>query len=99
MGIHDLKSVEASITAQNTFTDAIVLYNKGYANFSLSGTWAGTVTVQRKLFEDTSWKDVKTYTANAEKSIYDCEFGVQYRAGIKTGEYTSGTAVIKIVSN
>lgn len=87
------KAVTASITAQNTFTDPITV--RGLFNFSLSGTWSGTVTLQRS-FDGSTWLDVATYTANIEDVGEEGELGVLYRAGIKTGEFTSGTAVVRI---
>lgn len=61
---------------------------------TISGTWSGTVTLQRSLDEGVSWSDVTTYTGNTSAS-YDDELDNQiafYRIGIKTGDYTSGTA-------
>jgi len=36
-----------SISAENLFTDATEI--SGYFNISISGTWVGTVTVQRSF--------------------------------------------------
>lgn len=88
-----MASVTASIAAQNTFTDALDLV--GHFNLSLSGTWAGTVTVQRSFDGGSSWVDVDTFTSNIETYGFD-PMQVLYRAGIKTGEYTSGTAVVTL---
>ena len=41
------QSVSASIGAQNTFTPPVFIL--GDFNFSLSGTWAGTVFIQRSF--------------------------------------------------
>lgn len=83
-----------SITAENTFSDAITLIGKNF-NFSLSGsTWVATVHVQRKFsYDDTTWLDVGSFTANGEYAGYEPEEDVQYRFGVKTGGYTSGTVV------
>ena len=83
-----------SLSAQNTFTDPLPLF--GDFNLSLSGTWVGTVTLQRTFDEGTTWLDVADYTANIEDRGFEPESGVQYRAGFKTGEYTSGTAVVRL---
>jgi len=85
--------VSANITAENTFTDAVRL--EGYFNFSISGTWAATVTVQRSLDGATNWVDVDTFTANSEEVGFEPEF-MYYRVGVKTGEFTSGTVIVRL---
>lgn len=82
-----------TISAQNTFTDSIDLV--GHFNLSISGTFVATVTVQRS-FDNTNWFDVDTFTSPIETYGFDPS-QVYYRAGIKTGAYTSGTAVISII--
>ncbi len=83
--------VTASLTAQNTFSSAIVIFGK--FNFSLSGTWGATVFVQRSYDEGVTWLDVAQYTGNVENSGDEPERDVQYRFGVKTGGFTSGTIV------
>ncbi len=87
--------VSASIGAQNTFTDSIKL--SGPFDLSISGTFVGTVTVQRS-YDNSSWKDVDTFTSPSEEYGFQPEI-VWYRAGIKTGAYTSGTAVVSLAGN
>lgn len=82
-----------TITAQNTFSDALELV--GHFNLSISGTFVATVTVQRS-FDNTNWFDVDTFTSPIETYGFDPS-QCYYRAGIKTGAYTSGTAVISII--
>jgi len=84
----------SSISAQNTFATAVAI--AGAFNFSLSGTWAGTVTLQRSFDAGATWLDVQSYTANIEDRGHEADSGVTYRFGIKTGNYTSGTAVGRI---
>lgn len=65
----------------------------------ISGTWAGTVTLQRSIGEEGSWADVATYTTNQTAVVYNDGLDndiVFYRLGIKTGNYTSGTAVVAL---
>lgn len=88
-----MAKVTASLSAQNTFTDSIDLV--GYFNLSISGTFVATVTVQRS-FDNVNWFDVDTFTAPIETYGFDPS-QCYYRAGIKTGAYTSGTAVISII--
>jgi len=83
--------VTRAITASNQFTDSVRL--SGYFNLSISGTWAGTLTVQRSWDKGDTWLDVDTFTANTEEYGLEPErHDVYYRIGAKVGEFTSGTA-------
>jgi len=53
------------------------------------------ITVVEKDIAAT-WQDVETFTANAERVGDDPEKNINYRVGFKTGEYTSGTASVRI---
>lgn len=90
-----MANVTADITAQNTFTDKLQVV--GNFNLSISGTWAATVTVQRS-WDGTNWFDVDTFTSNYEGVGTDAE-EVFYRAGVKTGDFTSGTVALRISDN
>ena len=91
-----------SAGAENQFTDWIQpmvqlahgVTGAGFLDLSISGTWEGTVTVQKKHGADGTVHDVEDYTANTVQLIEDHSPTVYYRAGIKTGNYTSGTAVV-----
>ena len=83
-----------SISAENLYTDSAEI--QGYFNISISGTWVGKVTAQRSFDLGSTWFDVATWTANTQEYGYEPERKVYYRVGIKTGEYTSGTAVIRL---
>jgi hypothetical protein len=82
----------ASIGAENTFTTGVQL--EGDFNVSVSGTFVGTVFVQRST-DNTNWRDVNSFTAPFEGTGFDPEV-MYYRIGIKTGGYTSGTAVVRL---
>lgn len=88
-----IMKVTKSITAENTFSDAIA--PQGGFNFSLSGTWVGKVHLQRS-FDGTTWLDIINYTTPTEEIGDEPENGVLYRFGVKTGNYTSGTIVGRI---
>lgn len=90
----DTGLVTKDVSAENTFSDG--LYVVGDFNLSISGTFVGTITVQRSFDQGSTWRDVDTFTAPIETAGSDPEPVVVYRAGIKTGEYTSGTASIRI---
>lgn len=84
-------SVTKEIAAENTYSDWVQLR---YAfNFSLSGTWAATVHVQRSYDDGKTPRDVDSFTENIEQIGYEPESAVVYRFGVKTGDYVSGTVV------
>lgn len=89
------RSTAVSISAQNTFSDPIQLY--GDFVFEVSGLTDSTVTVQRRS-DDTNWVDVtdsagvaKAFTANGIYTGSEPARGVDYRWGIKTGDYGTDT--------
>ena len=87
-------TVTAAISAQNTFTDSISL-GPGEFNLSVWGTFVGTVTVQRSFDAGVTWLDVQTFTTPSEEVGRDAT-GALYRVGVKAGEYTSGTANVRL---
>ena len=82
----------ASLTAQNTYTTVAKI--SGYFNVSISGTFEATVFVQRST-DNATWMDVDSYTAATEVYGFEPEV-MYYRIGIKTGGFTSGTAVVRL---
>ena len=89
-----MAAVTASLTADGN-TDPLQII--GHFNFSLSGSWDATVTVQRS-WNKSDWFDVDTFTSNFEGVGFDAE-EVYYRAGVKTGDFTSGTVSLRISDN
>lgn len=93
------QTVDVDVSAQNTFSSTIEVTGVDAArSFTVSrtGTWVATVTLQRSFDEGASWIDVTTYTTNGAVT-YDDGLDNQiilYRIGVKTGEYTSGTATL-----
>lgn len=92
MGAKQLTTLSAS--AENTFSDPVAIHGK--FNISLSGTWSGTVHLQRSFDNGSTWMDVGEYTENAELSGDEVEDSVLYRIGVKSGNYVSGTVVGRI---
>lgn len=96
------QSTNDSIAAANTFGSAIrVTGTSGdrVFNYAITGTWAGTLTLQRSLDSATTgFIDVTTFTANASAAYNDglTNTIAWYRIGFKTAQYTSGTAVIAL---
>jgi hypothetical protein len=87
--------VTKSITAENTFSDAIKV--QGYFNLSISGIAGGTtVTVQKQSGVDgTSWTNVDTFTVDTETNGFEAE-RQNYRVGVETGNFGSGTCKVRI---
>ena len=65
----DAGLVEAALSAANTFSDG--LYTDDAFNFSIEGTWVGTITAQRSLDLGVTWRDVDTFTTNIETYGFD----------------------------
>jgi len=87
----------ASVTsdeAAGTWSTALNVYT-GPVDVSISGTWTGTVRVQRKLANDTSWLDVDTFTANFQ-GVLKAGSNQQVRIGAANGDWASGTMTLKV---
>jgi hypothetical protein len=100
---HSSQSASANIAAQNTFTSEIrvsgLASHNGTASsrgftIDVSGTFVATVTLQRSIGVVGSWTDVESYAGPTSKTFDDGLDNqiIYYRLGIKTGNYTSGTA-------
>lgn len=97
------QSVAQAISAQNVFSDYIVVEGIGTTRaftVIISGTWvASEITLQRSFDEGSSWNDVLSFYANNAGYPYNDGLDnqvVRYRIGIKTGNYTSGTADVSL---
>lgn len=94
------QTVTSTISAQNTFTNAIEVTNVGeQRRFSITVTpvtgTSTTVTLQRSLDGKATWQDVASYTVDQSTTFAD---GLDnqdafYRLGVKTGNYSSGNIV------
>jgi hypothetical protein len=99
---HTGQSQEVTLTAENQFSDSIRVTGVDSSRiFSvvITGTFTATVTLQYSTDEAT-WVDAASGSYAVPTAIsYDDTFDNQilyYRIGIKTGGYTSGTAVATI---
>lgn len=92
------QKVSSALSAENTFSDPIrvVGIDTGRVfSIVITGTFVGTVTVQYSVGAIGAWVDLATtYTAPVSTSYDDGQDNqiIFYRIGIKTGDYTSGTA-------
>lgn len=93
--------VSGSFSAELSFTDEIRITGVGSErNISVvrSGTWAGTISLQRSIGAPGSWVTVGTYTGNGTVNYNDglSNSIVFYRIGFEAGNYTSGTATVSL---
>ena len=105
-GLYELTSngqqVEADVTAEDQWTNDIRVTGVGSAQRSFAitraGTWVATVTLQRSVGEPGDWVDVATYSTNGTTNYNDGLDNqiIYYRIGVKTGDYTSGTAELNL---
>lgn len=98
------QTVTAALVAENTFSNSIRVTGVGSAarrfGIVITGTFTATINVQRS-FDNLTWADVDSpyiFTAPASTTYYDELENqiVYYRIGIKTGNYTSGTANVTL---
>ena len=87
-------SASASISAEDTYTDSVVMDHEGL-DVSVSGTFVAVVTVQRSFDNGSTWLDIEDLATACERHGNGC-IGAWYRAGVKTGDYTSGTVAVRI---
>lgn len=89
---------ESTLSAENTFTDWICL--EGPFNLQIAGTFSGSLTVQRKFSKGaTTVYDVASGVFTVPGDYLGdagCEANVQYRCGFKTGEYISGSPLVRL---
>lgn len=93
--------VTSSLTAQDTYSNPIKVTGVDAGRIfevTRSGTWSGTLSLQRSLGEVGAWVTVATYTTNAVVNYDDALDNsiAWYRIGFETGNYTSGTAVVTL---
>lgn len=89
-----LTKIKATLSAGDTATLPLDTAHAGTFSLSISGTWVGTLTLQRTLDADVGYTDVTTFTTNQELLVDEPVQGVLYRVGFKIGQYTSGSAVV-----
>jgi hypothetical protein len=65
---------------------------------TLTGTWTGTVTLQRSVSEPGDWVDVTTFTANSSANYDDTLDNqiIYYRIGCKASGLASGTVTLTL---
>jgi hypothetical protein len=105
--VSDGQTVNTSVSAQNEFTNPIRVVGVGTDRAftaSNTGVFVATTVLQRSIGSDSGpWVDVPTKSWTAPfVDIYTDGLDNQevwYRLGVKTGDYTSGTAVEVLTIN
>jgi len=100
---NSVRSAEASLTAENTFTDWMVLSGSPWSAWA-TGTFSATVTVQAvppNGYSGTAADiiDLDELTAPGVlngTALCGASVGWLVRVGIKTGDFTSGTAKVGV---
>lgn len=96
------QSQSASLTGADQFSSSIRVVGVGAARafaVIISGTWSATITLQYST-DNATWIDSASGSYTSNRSVtYDDTLDNQviyYRVGIKTGNYTSGTASVTL---
>lgn len=95
------QQTDNTVSGNNQFGDYVRVTGVGSTrriNIVISGTWSGTLSLQRSVGEPNAWVDTGTvYTANGNTFLQDADDNAiyYYRIGFKEG-YISGSATIQI---
>jgi hypothetical protein len=97
--------VSQTLTGANQFTDDIRVTGTGEDSRTFTiirtGAFVGTIRIERSVEEPGAWVNYKDYTSASDAdgdNIFDKLENqiIFYRAGFKTGEYTSGSATVTL---
>lgn len=86
---------EATVSAEDTFTDPLNIKGPGYIRVTDTSSMSMTLSLQSSDDDGTSWITEDTFSA---EGTYEIEngLGLAWRIGCASGDYTSGTADVKI---
>jgi hypothetical protein len=87
--------VSATITGEDSFTNQVI-FEVGTFSISVYGTFVGAVTLQRTWDEGATWLDVHCFEEPEEAIADNSEEQAEWRIGVKTGDYTSGTISVRL---
>ena len=103
--------VNIGIVVGNQISDILSTAEFSVSISAILSVFSGTITLQRRMLDEThdySWRDVDLWTINSSsggvggsEDITTSEEPetVEYRAGIKTGDYAGGVGHIRIGTN
>jgi len=92
-----LTRVEKSITAENVFSDWLFVDGGSRFSLNIKGTFVATVTLQ-KTYDGgiTIYDDEITFVKPSSDISLPLSESAQYRIGVLTGNYTSGTVQVRL---
>ena len=92
-----MPKVERSVTAENEFTPTLGGdHSNRIINVSISGTFVAVVRVQRSFDNGATFHTMESYNSPTERIGDFAEAGVLWRAGVPTGDFTSGPVEIRL---
>lgn len=91
--------IEASISGEDQWSDPIRITGIGTTGqrlwfYAITGIYTATLTLQRSVGDIGAWVDIQPVTGSGSINDGLDNQIIYYRIGIKTGNYTSGTADI-----
>lgn len=92
-----LNKVQKSITAENTFTDWLFVDGGKRFSLNIDGIFSATVTLQ-KTYDGgvTIYDDEITFISPSNEISLPLAESAEYRIGVKTGNYVSGTVDVRL---
>ncbi len=95
------QSVSGSLSGGDQWSDYIRITGVGSSrifDISISGTWSGTLMLQKSVDDANSWVDATKYVGNTTTTYNDGKDNEisYYRIGFKAGDYVSGTASVSL---
>lgn len=87
-------AVESDLSSAG-YTD-IAFFDPGLFNVSVSGTFSGTVSLERSFDSGDTWELVEEYGVPTEEVVTVADNTVYWRIGFAPGDYSSGTAAVRL---
>lgn len=89
--------IEGGISGPNVWSQPMLVRSADAVSVSVWGTGFGaTVTLQRDLVGDGSWRDVESWTDEQVERTYLSDEQCYLRIGVKSGGYTTGTVNVRL---
>lgn len=93
--------VSKTLTAENTFTDALYVrgldpvLGRGLVDLEITGTFSGAIYVQFSA-DGSTWNNTGDVYTTAGARLLERATGCYLRAGFPTGAFTSGSAAVAL---
>jgi len=89
-------TVFKAVTAANQFTDALTIREKGHIIIENTSSMSMTVVLQVRPNKSADWVDTGDEYTSEGLWVIPYGGGHEYRGGVKTGGYTSGTCKVTL---